>query len=281
MRKLRTTADLLSIGWTEERIRSEVRRRRITRLVKGAYGAGDAPTSELDLARATALVTNGVADAVMSGHLHGFDGVERWWPRVLVPVNTSGKRTGVRRVNELPASTIMVGQVRCLTPAEALFELAAVLDDVHLEQALEFCLRKKLVTIEQLAASQDRRIRRVIKLRGGLLIPPTESLLETLAVQLIRRDPSIPTPTRQMVISDEHGNFVGRLDLCWPELGIFLELDGQQHAFQPVYDANRQTRITIATGWLVGRLTWDEVNYYAESTLRSIAKLVRAATKVP
>ncbi|HVT75787.1 MAG TPA: DUF559 domain-containing protein [Acidimicrobiales bacterium] len=117
-------------------------------------------------------------------------------------------------------------------------------------------------------------IGRVVRLRGGLLVPPTESLLETLAVQLIREDPSIPPPTRQLEIYDKHGNFVARPDLCWPELGVFLELDGQHHKDQPVYDANRQNRIAIATGWRPGRYTWDQIKYAAKATLREIAALL-------
>jgi hypothetical protein len=274
VRKLRTKSDLMASGWSRARVQRELRHGSIRGIVRGVFGEGSDTPSELDVARATALVTGGVADAVMSAQLHGFDGVERWWPRVLVLDGTSGKRTGVRRMKELPSETVIVGQVRCLPPPDTLLALAAILDDIHWEQALEFCLRRRLVTHEQLQAWRVPRARRVIKLRGGLEVPPTESLLETLAVQLIRRDPSIPTPTRQFVIYDEHGNFVGRPDLCWPELGIFLELDGQQHDFQPVYDANRQTRIAIKTGWLPGRFTWDQVNYHSQATLRDIAALL-------
>jgi hypothetical protein len=174
-----------------------------------------------------------------------------------------------------------------MTPSDALFELASRLDDDHWEQALEFCLRESHVTRDQLVAWQQpntiagRRVRRVVAARGGLDIPPTGSILETMAVQLIRRDPSLPTPIRQYAIYDANDNFVGRPDLSWPDLGIFLELDGQQHAGQPVYDARRQTRITIATGWWPGRLTWDEVNYFPESTLRELAALLRVSAGLP
>lgn len=36
------------------------------------------------------------------------------------------------------------------------------------------------------------------------------------------------------------------IDLAWPELGIFIELDGQHHEDQPVYDASRETAIVAA-----------------------------------
>jgi hypothetical protein len=274
VRELRTAASLAGVGVTRDRIKWALKTGRWTLIIRGVYGRGPERPSELDRVRATALVTGGVLDAVASGHIQGFEGVERWWPRVLVVKTTSGKRDGVRRVRELPADTIEMGQVPAMTPADALRELASVLDDVHWEQALEYCLRKKLVAPTDMSEWHHDRVRRVIRQRGGLLVPPTESLLETLAVQLIRQDPSIPTPTRQLAIYDGEGNFVGRPDLCWPELGIFLELDGQGHKDQPVYDANRQTRITIKTGWRCGRLTWTQVHDFPEGTLRDIAALV-------
>ncbi|HEX8770539.1 MAG TPA: DUF559 domain-containing protein, partial [Acidimicrobiales bacterium] len=89
--------------------------------------------------------------------------------------------------------------------------------------------------------------------------PPTESLLETLMVQLARLVPNLPEPVRQLDIYDEYGNHVARVDLAWPDLGLFTELDGQQHEGQPVYDANRETRVVAVTGWLCGRFTWHEV----------------------
>jgi hypothetical protein len=88
----------------------------------------------------------------------------------------------------------------------ALVDLAAELDDLSWEQALESALRAKLATITELEqilpelgrarTSGTARIRRVLALRPHRA-PPTESLLETLAVQLIRTVPRLPTPTRQ------------------------------------------------------------------------------------
>jgi hypothetical protein len=62
---------------------------------------------------------------------------------------------------------------------------------------------------------------------------PTESLLETLMVQLAREIPGLDPPTRQLVVCNKHDQFVARVDLCWPQLGLFVELDGQQHLGQP------------------------------------------------
>ena len=94
----------------------------------------------------------------------------------------------------------------------------------------------------------------------------------------MRKDKTIPTPIRQFEIYDANGNFVARPDLCRPALGIFLELDGEGHKDQPVYDANRQTRIVTKMGWRLGRLTWTQVHDHPEATLRDIAALVLPIT---
>ncbi len=260
MRELRTVERVLASGKTEDHIRWALKTGRWTHVAHGVVGRGSEPPSALDKARATALITGGVCHGLVAGELHRFDNVYAGEPEVLVSRNFSGRRSGVTRTIAMP-SAARVGQVRCTHPADTLLELASRLDDDHWEQALEFCLRKRHVTREQLAewAMTDRRIRRVVKARGAIDVPHTDSLLETLAIQLIRLA-GLPPPVRQYEVRDpKSGRIVARCDLAWPELGIFLELDGQHHADQPVYDARRQTLVTAITGWRCARMTWDDV----------------------
>jgi very-short-patch-repair endonuclease len=93
--------------------------------------------------------------------------------------------------------------------------------------------------------------------------------------QLIRRDPSLPPPERQVEVLLAFGQQPAYLDLAWPELGVFLELDGEQHKEQPLYDATRQTAVIAATHWLVGRYTWTDIVHNPLPTLRSIARLLK------
>src|SRR4051812_25578455 len=133
-----------------------------------------------------------------------------------------------------PSTFVIVDGVPCTDGAQTMIDLAALVDDLVWEQSLESALRKRLLTIDDLVnalpdLSAARtpgtpRIRRVLALRPPDA-PPTESLLETLTVQLARRVPVLGPPTRQLEVFDEHGIFIARLDLSWPELGLFLELD--------------------------------------------------------
>ena len=100
-------------------------------------------------------------------------------------------------------------------------------------------------------------------------------------VQLVRTVPGLPPPTRQLKVFTADGVFVARVDLSWPELGIFIELDGQQHKGQPVYHAHRETAVVAATGWLCGRFTWREVVYLPKVTARRLAGIADQARRRP
>jgi very-short-patch-repair endonuclease len=244
------------------------------------WGEGTAEPTALDRARALALRTSGVASGEFAGAVLGLDAV-RVRNDVTVPPERRSSAMGVRR--RVLHKVIVVNGIRCTDGLQTMVDLAATLDDLRWEQALESALHKHLVTVTQIeqalpALGRARtpgvvRMRRVLALRPTDA-PPTESLLETLMVQLIRRDPRIPTPQRQVVVRDRYDQFVARVDLALPECGVFFELDGEHHRGQPLYDASRQTAVTAATGWPCGRFTWSEVVYYPTATLRRVGALV-------
>jgi very-short-patch-repair endonuclease len=177
---------------------------------------------------------------------------------------------------------VVVDDTPCADGTQTMLDLAALLDDDAWEQALESALRKRLTTLDALRVIPWRwpgalRVGSVLGRRGSG--PATESLLETLMVQVARLVPGLHDPTRQHIVCWPDGTFIARVDLCWPELGLFIELDGQQHEDQPVYDAHRETAVVAATGWLVGRFTWREVVRTPRTTARRLAKLVEQARR--
>jgi very-short-patch-repair endonuclease len=100
-------------------------------------------------------------------------------------------------------------------------------------------------------------------------------------VQLARTIEELGDPTRQLLVENTYGNFVAYVDLGWPELGLFIELDGQKHKDQPVYDSMRETAVVAATGWLCGRFTWHEVRHLPNVTTRRLAALADQARRRP
>jgi hypothetical protein len=183
---------------------------------------------------------------------------------------------------------VVIDGLRCTDGLQTLADLAADLDALRWEQALESALRKRLTAIADIEGALPalgrartpgvRRMCRVLAARPDGA-PSTESLLETLMVQLVRGVGGSPEPIRQHEVVDECGSFVARVDLSWPELGLFLELDGQQHQGQPVYDARRETAVVAATGWLPGRFTWREVVSIPTTTARRLAALTGQARR--
>ncbi len=285
MRRIFTTDEALAHGETPDRLRWKVRTGGYTDLGRGVYAEGSEPPSMLDESIAGALVTGGVVAGGAAAAMHGgldLDFVER--VHFVVPDGSSNKRGGARRTR-LIGGVVVVHGVRTTDGLQTLIDLAAELDDRRWEHALEACLRQRLTTIAAIEAAlpilSARRAKGAARIRSVLALRPrgarpTESLLETLAVQLIR-DFGLPTPTRQYVVHTLDGRFVARVDLCWPEPGVFFELDGRGHDRQPVHDAARQTAVAAATGWLCARATWKQVVHHPRATARDIEAVLDQA----
>jgi hypothetical protein len=241
------------------------------------YLEGPEPPTQFDRERARVLAARTAARGTLAGVLHGLDSVTLdGWP--------------TRRTSPPWLRSFVIGDVPCADGLTTLVDLAALMNPITWEHALESALRKHLTSIEAIEAavpdlSRARTpgtvlIQQVLALRPPGA-PATESLLETLMVQLARDIPGLPPPVRQLTIYDEHREFVARVDLCWPELGLFIELDGQHHPGQPVYDARRETAVVATTGWLVGRFTWYEVVHIPHATARRLGALVDQARRRP
>lgn len=268
MRRLFTSAES---GLTPAGLRWGEEKGRWRRADTGVWVEGPGEPSQLDRARAAVVATGGMASHHLAGVLQGLDSIDLDGTWVTVPRNSNGRRPRVSR-RALPAGCVVrVSGLPCTHGQRTLHDLAASLSDNVWEQALESALRKRLASIEVVTGNP-----RVLQRRPAGA-PPTESLLETLMVQLIRTVPGLPEPVRQLWI-DAAG---ARLDLAWPNLGLFIELDGQHHKDQPVYDARRETAVVAATGWLCGRFTWTEVVHLPTSTARRLAGLADQARRRP
>lgn len=264
MRRLFTTA---SCELTGDALRWGERTGRWRRVRRGVYADGPDEPTPLDCARGLVLARRTAARGALAGVLHRLDGV------------TLDDRP-IRRRPLSDVETVALGGVRCANPLVTIVDLAVLLDDDRWEQALESALRRRLITIDELdrlpaGTPGKRRIERVLARRPPGAAP-TESLLETLALQLAR--PVLGEPVRQRVVTWPDGTFVARVDLTWPDLGVFFELDGQHHAGQPVYDARRETAVVAATGWLPGRFTWHEIVRIPRTTQRRFTQLRDRAT---
>lgn len=269
MRRLVTVDDLRAAGLSRQQVRAGELNGRWRRMVRSVYGEGREEPTALDCARAAVVASGGVACGRLAAVLHGLDGID---------LTRGADIASARRRPMVAEHVVVLGGVPCTDGALTLVDLAAVVDDLVWEQALESALRKGITTldhIEDLAGGRRgaARVKRVLALRPPGA-PSTGSLLETLMVQLARPLPDVPEPVRQLEVRNRHGDFVAIVDLAWPEPGCFAELDGQQHKDQPVYDARRQTAVSAATGWPCGRFTWHEVVHLPRATGRRLSELL-------
>jgi hypothetical protein len=258
-----TFSELLAEGRTRGDLRYGSDRALFVPVVHGVYAEGSDPPSAFDIALAQMFRSGTPAHGLVGARLYDLDAVHDLDPPDV-------KR---RRATDLGGEPRHVRGVLCASALQVMIDLAPMLGDDRWEQANESALHKGLFTIdEQLALLGDlsrrhtpgvARIRRVLALRP-VGARPTESRLETIAIQIARKAEGVPEPTRQFVVHNKHDDFVARLDVSWPDLGGFLELDGLGHRNQPVYDALRESAVVTATGWLPNRMTWREA--YANAT---------------
>ncbi len=278
-RKLFTTQQFLATGRTEMELRWGEKKGWWTRLIRSVYGEGAQPPTPFELALAHGLASERPVGGLVAAKMHGLDGIA-------IP------ESGIPRRRTAPVSPepVLIDGIWCTNGLQTMIDLAALVHPLVWEQANESALHKGLFKIDEelsllpvLSASRTAGaplMRKMLSLRPPNA-PPTESLLETLTVQLARRTPGVPEPTRQHVIRNEHDQFVARVDLTWPDEGAFTELDGEHHKDQPVYDANRQTEVAIVTGWLCGRFSWTEVRWNPASTGRRLVRLLATARRRP
>ena len=275
-RRLITVAEFEAAGGTWGQLRSLVSTGLYVRVVRGVYAPDQDPPTPFEIGLARTLVTGKPARGFVAGELYGFDSIE-------VPPESPRRCVTVL----LDDTVTVVDGYRCVSALQALVDLAWLVRDDEWEQALESALRKDLLTVVDVAAPLERmsrsrhhgvvRMRRVLE-RRPIGAPPTDSLLETLMIQLARAA-GLPEPIRQYRVFARGGRLIARLDLCWPELGLFIELDGKQHLDQSEYDAARQTEVTAITGWLCGRFTWRDVRLHPEATTRRLLQLVDQARR--
>jgi len=289
LRQLFTVEEAEKKGITKRALRwADSHRTWCRHIDRNVYGDGPDDRTALDVARARVIAARGVATGPLAAVLRDFDGVRGLPLDYGVGRTTSGRRQGCRRPTIGPEIVTEVHGVPCADAADTLIRLSKYLDDLRWEQALESALRSGM-TLEELLSVLERRptartvnrrrIDRVLALRPTGAAP-TGSYLETRMVQLCRMVPGLPPPIRQYRVENEHGIFIAFVDLAWDgDLGMFTELDGQQHQDQPVYDARREAAVVAATGWLPVRKTFYEVTRVPIATARQVAEIAAQARR--
>src|SRR3954447_26806999 len=179
------------------------------------------------------------------------------------------RRMAVHHVTDLVVPEIVVVDgIRCTDEVRTLIDYAGVVDDVHVERAMEAVFRRSpekraLLVDRATALSRPGKVgpARALRVEARLPATRTESDLETVYWQELRRW-GVDLPVRQHPV----GRY--RLDLAYPDIQLFVELDGfgahgSYEAF--VKDRHRQNDV-VSRDWVPLRFTDSDVRRFGRRT---------------
>ncbi|WP_067976330.1 endonuclease domain-containing protein [Mycolicibacter icosiumassiliensis] len=92
-------------------------------------------------------------------------------------------------------------------------------------------------------------------------------------------DAGLPRPETQIVVYDEYGGFVARVDMGYRELKVGIEYDGPQHWTDPKQrqrDIDRQVALA-EQGWLIIRVSAELLRYRKATLIARVADAMYAA----
>ena len=119
------------------------------------------------------------------------------------------------------------------TPIWTLIDLAAGLDQPHLERAINEAVNRDLVDLDELRAGAHGRAgaRAVARLLDRDTFVLTDTVLEQRLLLIVRRA-GLPLPQTQRRLGG------GRVDFYWPELKLIVEADSLRFHRTPAQQRN-------------------------------------------
>lgn len=284
-----TTQQADSVGFTEAMRRTKLRRGSVKRLHWNVYAmAGlELPAAAVHLAAVLAADASARSTHRAGAWLWGMT------PHAQKPeITTVGARArlkGVRvhfTVTSMNEPVVRLG-VPVSPAAETLLDLGAVVPLDSVRSALDRAIASKVLTPMSALAELDRRggvgVRGTAKLRAlldeaGITGSHSPSVLEAKTRRLIRRA-GLPQPECELIVG-QHGEY--RLDFCWPELMLAIEVDGwMYHSSFAAFQRNKTRRNSMSVaGHLVLEYTWTHVTKQQAAVIREIRTAYEARSRL-
>jgi very-short-patch-repair endonuclease len=226
---------------------------------------------------------NATIAGMSAAALHGSQWIASDLPAELIRRDTCGVDGIIIHRNRLRDSeTCVVRGMPVTTPARTAFDLGRRdrLETVIIRiDALANATGLKPEDVA-LVAENHRGARGMLQLRRALdlMDAGAESPQET-RTRLLLIAAGFPKPQTQIVVLDEFGEFVGRVDMGWEKWKVGVEYDGAQHWDDPdqhARDIDRLARLA-AQGWLIIRLSRDHLRYRSHVFLARVRDAARAA----
>jgi hypothetical protein len=170
------------------------------------------------------------------------------------------------------------------SPARTLVDLAGVVDEETLEQALEHALRRRIVSVPAIrralglfparGRAGTGRVARLLE--SDIWHPETQSELERQALGLFRRF-RLPRPQCQYDVIEENRR-LAVVDFAWPRVKVIVEAEGFQfHSGREAWESDIARYNALAVhGWTVLRLTHSDLQGGAEAFASSVGRAIAA-----
>lgn len=203
--------------------------------------------------------------------------------------NRSGrKEAGIRQHRGLlqDGDVEEVHGVFVVSPTRTALEVTTLLDVEHSLVVVDDLLHRRLTDPARLASRYATMNRWPDTLRTDLILRLADGRAESVGETRLRYlcwAQGLPAPVVNHEIVDADGRVVARVDLAWPELGVYAEFDGALkygrllRAGESVKDAvvreqRREEMIDRITGWSCVRVVWADLDRPVETADRIRAR---------
>jgi very-short-patch-repair endonuclease len=271
---------LLGVGVPDSTIDSWLQRRRLFPLHRAVYAVGHEAVEQRGRELAAVLA---VGDDALLGHQPAG---ARWRMRppwqgvihVVSPRLVKVEGVAVHRARSIDPRDRTIHQgIPITTPARTLLDLAEVLPERQLEDALaEAAIRELATDLEDVIARSSGR--RGASVLTALLrdVAPTRSVLEREFLRLLA-DHDLPRP---LVNARVNGYEV---DAHWPAARLIVELDGfRVHGTRRAFERDRERDAELlAAGWRVIRITFRQLRRAPGAVAARLRRALHPATPSP
>lgn len=169
-------------------------------------------------------------------------------------------------------------------------ELTTMLDVEHAVVEIDNLLHRKLTTPEALQSRYALMDKWPDTLRTDMILRLVDGRSESVGESRTRYlcwAQHLPAPIPNYPIRDRRGRIIHRVDLAWPELGLFLEFDGKTKYLRYLREGEtatdavlrekrREELICELTGWRCIRIVWADL-YTPVKTADRIRAMFRKA----
>ena len=283
---VRLRRELLTQGYDDNALAALVRSGELVRVRRGAYLDGDA-WNRLDAAgrygaRVRAAAANARAHVVVS-HVSGLPEFDApLWGLDLSEVHLTRRDARAGRADAgvrqhcgtiEPDDVVNPHGLEVMHPTRLALELTTIASVESALCVVNDLLHRELTTMDALRQRMERMQHWPRSLTTDIVLslarPEIESVGETRTFHLCRRF-GLPMPTPQFEIRDASGRVIHRVDLAWPEYGVFLEFDGRVKYEKYLREGERASDVVIRekkreelicrlTGWRCIRIDWNDL----------------------